>query len=144
MRHSSAGTTGTTKNYSAGILGQSQLLATTFHPTHPPRGGVELAYRKDAADPIVLHFPSRATLITPIYPRSSVMLYYCNLVYRVYEYRLQRLSVSPNGGCGRTRTSGRTGKSKLSVLIQLVFWILLVSLLDRFCRVVVVDCGASH
>jgi hypothetical protein len=98
-----------------GMLAQglpARLLATTFYPTHPPRGGVELAYRKDAADPRVLHFPSRATLITLIYPSSSVMLYYGNPVYRVYEYRLQRLLLSPIGGCGRTRTSGRTGKSK--------------------------------
>ena len=41
-------------------------------PTHPPRGGVQLAVRKDAADPRVFHFPSRATLVTPIFPVSQV------------------------------------------------------------------------
>ncbi len=41
-------------------------------PTHPPRGGVQLAVRKDAADPRVFHFTSRATLVTPIFPVSLV------------------------------------------------------------------------
>jgi hypothetical protein len=35
-------------------------------------GGVQLAVRKDAADPRVFHFPSRATLVTPIFPVSLV------------------------------------------------------------------------
>jgi hypothetical protein len=35
-------------------------------------GGVQLAVRKDAADPRVFHFPSRATLVTPIFPVSPV------------------------------------------------------------------------
>ncbi len=35
-------------------------------------GGVQLAVRKDAADPRVFHFPSRATLVTPIFPVSQV------------------------------------------------------------------------
>jgi len=35
-------------------------------------GGVQLAVRKDAADHRVFHFPSRATLVTPIFPVSLV------------------------------------------------------------------------
>jgi hypothetical protein len=35
-------------------------------------GGVQLAVRKDAADPRVFHFPSRETLVNPIFPVSQV------------------------------------------------------------------------
>jgi hypothetical protein len=50
--------------YCAGILRLAELLTTAWYPTHPPtqKRGLAIAVRKDAADPRVLHFPSRATV----------------------------------------------------------------------------------